>query len=148
MVRLVSPQRLWVTAGVVIAAVAVLAAAFPFAEDKARGHVLSHVVPALVVVLLASVVAWLLRALAGRWGRIARRELVGALWLAAGAQLLEGVGAFAWKGDNETVRIGALQTVHGVATGTSLIALGLVALGVLLVILVVLSLVAGRLRRT
>ena len=143
--KFLGAPALSVAVAAAVAAAALILLAIPFADGKATEHAQFHGFTLLVVALLASAAPPLLRALAGRSSRTARLVLVGALWFAAGAVLLDGVGAFAYDADDEKVRVEALDIVHYVGLGAWAVGLALVVLGVLLVLL---SLVASWRRRT
>ena len=141
--RLARAPRLLVAAAVVIAAGALFLAAVLFADGKAAEHAQFHAVFGLFAGLLAAFAAALLPVPAGGRSRTARVVLVGALWLAAGAQLLEAVSTFGLEADDETTKIQALAIVHWVMP------VGFMALplGALFLLLTVLSRVAGRRKR-
>lgn len=127
------PQPLLAVA-VVIAAGGLFLAAFPGAEDKATEHALSHVIFGLIAGVLAAFAAPLLPAPAAGWKRTARLVLVCALWLSTAGQLLEGLSAFGFEGDDETTRIEGLAIIHDWVFPVGFAALPLIAMFLILAV--------------
>lgn len=121
------PLAVRVAVVALIGAAGVFGASFVWSGGSSAGHAWGHLAGAAAAPLVAAAVAAFWRS-RSRAESAARRALVGALWLFAGAQAAEAVGAFGWEDDALVVRSPALQALHDGALAVGLVSLLLTVL--------------------
>jgi hypothetical protein len=114
-----------------LAAVAVVLVPVHFlAHGEALSHARLHLIASTGAMTISAAVALVWRQPHRGFEAVSRRLLISTLALFAAAQVTEAVGALAWRGDGETVRWGAVEVVHAVATvasGVAVISVGVAA---------------------
>jgi len=126
--RVGAVERKWlllVLVGLVAYLVAVGTAIALVDDREAAGHAFGHLIPGTFVGFLGVATGWFWRPHPSRLWRLSRVSMFVALALFGGGQLIESLGAFAWRGElvvSNLLRL--LHTVGGLATAGGFVVLG------------------------